>query len=146
MERLSCICCVLVLLAGCGDDGSDSSGGKEGAAGEGIPKVNEMPDASMSETSEDSSTPDIETGLDCMGTCELMVGPMCEKGPPSVGLCVILCDSTLKGDNEMCREAFQNVLDCLDPTVEVSCDDEGKIVVSRCQDEIDALDPCLPSL
>jgi len=152
MVRFSCVC-ALILVCGCGDDGSmstaDQSDGTGGNAGSrAASSLETKPDAgargvdSGAESAPDASG--LKTGVDCMGACELMTGPMCDNGPPSVALCGLLCDSILKGDNEVCRNAFQDFLDCLDPTVEVSCDSDGNVKLSRCQEESDALDPCLP--
>lgn len=150
MVRLS-VLCALVLVLGCGDDDDDGTDmNTHDEAGKHEPtggKGDETKDASMTTgdaaTSSDAGS-GIDKGLDCMATCELMVEPGCKNGPPSVSLCVILCDSIINGDDETCSTAFQALLDCLDPTVEASCNAAGDVVASRCQPEIDELDPCLP--
>lgn len=166
MERLSLIC-ALIGVVGCGGDDSNSSDGtgdqnelesRESTEDAGA-EPDEHADASMAtadasaddgadasaEGGDASEDINLDTGLDCMGACELVVEPSCENGPPSVNLCVILCDSIIASDNETCRDAFQSMLDCLDPTVVFSCDDDGGLLATRCQEEVDALTPCLPS-
>lgn len=152
MQRLMMLFLLFASQVACGDD-ADSLGGDGAQEKSSDTGGGEDDEEAASDGADGSAGAGTDVGSEgdedpsgCGMACELVTDPMCANGPPTVSLCVLLCESTLAGDNEVCRDAFEGVIGCIEPSTEFACDDAGDIVATGCEEEFDALRPCLPSL